>query len=159
MSGEFETSGTDEKSREDRLKEKFLAILSECASVIESCRQTPLNRATVYRWRHADPEFRKAWDEAVELGTDALEDEAIRRAHKGVRKPVYQQGRRVGTVREFSDTLLIFMLKARRPSKYKDRGHVELTGSNGAPIEIRASPSVDEFKQLPPEERIRLLRG
>jgi hypothetical protein len=36
-------------------------------------------------------------------GTDALEDEALRRA------------------KDKSDTLLIFLLKARRPEKYKDR--------------------------------------
>jgi hypothetical protein len=41
--------------------------------------------------------------------------EAWRRAVKGCRKPVYQGGQLVGYVREFSDLLLIFLIKAARP--------------------------------------------
>ena len=42
---------------------------------------------------------------------DALEAEARRRAVEGVRKPVFYQGVICGWVGEYSDTLLIFLLK------------------------------------------------
>ena len=84
-----------------------------------------ISRRTVYDWREGDAEFARAWDTAVDAGTDRLEDEALRRAAKGTLRPVYQGGKRVGTVREYSDTLLIFSLKGRRPEKYKDRTVVE----------------------------------
>jgi hypothetical protein len=51
----------------------------------------------MYKHRGNSEAFAGAWDDAVETGTDELEDEAFRRA------------------KEDSDTLLIFMLKARRP--------------------------------------------
>ncbi|HXF65635.1 MAG TPA: hypothetical protein VNK67_02905 [Burkholderiales bacterium] len=106
-------------------KAAFLEALAETANVTWACRAAGLPRRVAYEWREADRAFAKAWEEAVELGTDALEDEAIRRGHQGVDKPVYQGGRKVGTVREYSDTLLIFMLKARRPEKFKDRAEID----------------------------------
>jgi hypothetical protein len=39
--------------------------------------------------------------------------EAVRRAKDGYIKPVFHQGVKVGEVREYSDVLLMFMLKAR----------------------------------------------
>ncbi len=59
-----------------------------------------------------------------------LEAEARRRAVEGVRKPVYCRGEIVGTVKEYSDTLLIFLMKGARPEKYRDNVRVERTGPN-----------------------------
>lgn len=115
----------------------FLSVLSETASVTAASKATGLARSTWYRHRKSDTSFADAWDAALELGTDSLEDEAVRRAHEGTEKPVYQGGRMVGTVREYSDTLLIFMLKARRPEKFKDRVSQELMGKGGGPIETK----------------------
>lgn len=70
----------------------------------------------------------------MDLGSDALEDEAIRRASQGTLKPVFYQGVQCGEVREYSDTLMMFMLKARRPERFKERSATELTGKDGAPI-------------------------
>jgi hypothetical protein len=50
-----------------------------------------------------------------------LEDEAVRRAYEGVEKPVCQMGKEVGVIREYSDTMLIFLLKGLRPAKYRER--------------------------------------
>jgi hypothetical protein len=107
--------------RTPKRREAFLAALETTANVSRACRMAHLPRQCAYEWRDADEEFAKAWEEALERGTDALEDEAVRRAYQGVLKPVYQGGKKVGTVREYSDTLLIFMLKARRPEKFKER--------------------------------------
>lgn len=83
-----------------------------------------------------DPEFAEQVCQAVEAGTDVLEDEARRRAFEGVEKPVYQGGKLVGTVREYSDTLLIFLLNGRRPEKFRPLSRVEVTGARGGPVEI-----------------------
>jgi hypothetical protein len=45
---------------------------------------------------------------------------AIRRAYEGVERPVTVAGKRE-LVREYSDTLLIFLLKGLRPAKYRER--------------------------------------
>ena len=33
---------------------------------------------------------------------------------------MFHQGKEVGAIREYSDLLLIFMLKARRPARFRD---------------------------------------
>lgn len=119
-------------SRTPKRDEGFLAALRDGRSVTAACIDVGISRSTAYQWREDDKEFAKAWDEAVEEGTDLLEDEAQRRARDGTQKPVYQGGKKVGIVNEYSDTLLIFLLKARRRNKYGDK--IEATGANGGPL-------------------------
>jgi hypothetical protein len=111
----------------------FLETLSETAHVTKSAAAAGIPRRTVYNWRHDDEGFRRQWDEAVELGTDALVDEAVRRGKEGTLKPVYQQGMEVGSIREYSDTLLIFLLKARRP-EFRDTARVQVAGDPANPV-------------------------
>ena len=81
----------------------------------------------LYRWREHDAEFGLKELEARTQVADQLEAEAIRRAYKGVRKPVFQGGLLAGHVTEYSDALLMFMLKGLRPEKYRDRADVTVT--------------------------------
>jgi hypothetical protein len=85
-----------------------------------ACRAAGVGRATVYRLRDGDEKFAAAWDEAAEDGTVLLKLECRRRAVEGVDRPVFYKGQQVGTVKEYSDRLLIFLLKAARPEKYRD---------------------------------------
>ena len=78
--------------------------------------------------RAADVDFAARWDEAKRIGAEALEDEAVRRAARGVDEPVFHQGAQVGTVRKYSDTLAIFLLKGAMPEKYRDNAKLELAG-------------------------------
>lgn len=105
----------------------FLVKLAETCSVSRACVAARISRTTIYEWRDGNPEFAKSWDAALDVGVSGLEDEAIRRAYHGVVKPVYQKARRCGTIREYSDTLLIFLLKAHRPKRYRE--NVKITGS------------------------------
>ena len=59
------------------------------------------------------------------------------------RPPVYYQGKEVGQIRKFSDTLLIFLLKGARPETYRERH--EHTGKHGGPIQYEdVSQMTDE---------------
>ena len=106
------------------------------ANVSAACRMAGLPRSCVYDWRGADPEFAADWAAAVELGCDALEDEAVRRGCEGSLRPVFYRGKEVGAVREYSDTLLIFMLKARRPARFHDNYVLPQNDGNGDTIVI-----------------------
>lgn len=79
------------------------------------------SRTRVYELRKTDIAFAAAWDEAEEIATDRLEDEARRRAIEGVAEPLVSAGKLVRgddgqpiTVRRYSDNLLLALLKARR---------------------------------------------
>lgn len=106
--------------RTPKSEEAFLSALANGASVTLAGKSAGIGRSALYMWREDDKEFAKRWDSALESGTDLLEDEAKRRAVEGVKRPVYQGGECVGYVQEYSDTLLIFLLKGRRPEKYRD---------------------------------------
>ena len=97
-----------------------LTALSRSGNVRWSAERAKVGRTKVYEHRNADPVFAKAWDEATDNAIDTLEQEAWRRARDGTLKPIYQGGDKVGAVREFSDVLLIFLMKANRPEKYRD---------------------------------------
>nr|WP_263413504.1 DUF1804 family protein [Terriglobus aquaticus] len=88
-------------------------------------------RATAYQWRDADADFAEDWRKARAMGLEVLEDEALRRAYTGVDRPVYQGGKQVGSTREYSDTLLIFLLKGAKPETYRDNAKVEHAGGVG----------------------------
>ena len=66
-------------------------------------------------------EFARQWGDAIESGTDLMEDEAVRRAVHGVAEPIVTMGKvarnedgSIMTVQKYSDTLLVRLLIARR---------------------------------------------
>lgn len=106
----------------------FCAALAETCNVGKACAAVGVSRYTAYKWRKVVPDFAEAWDEAMKAGVLGLEDEAHRRAFEGTDEPVWHQGAQCGTVRKYSDTLAIFLLKAHAPEKYREHSKVELNG-------------------------------
>ena len=100
----------------------FLAAFSEMGVVKRACKVAGVGRSSHYDWMEASAEYREAFERAKEDAADSLEAEVYRRAVKGVKKPVgWYKGVAGGHVREFSDNLLMFQLKAMRPEKFRDR--------------------------------------
>jgi hypothetical protein len=120
-------------------RETFLAGLAAGWSITHAAKLAGRERRRFYDLRGRDEAFAVAWDEAIESGTEALEDEARRRAVDGWEENVYQQGELAGTVRRYSDGLLTFLLKGRRPEKYRDTAAVQL-GVNVRELHIAPDP-------------------
>lgn len=101
--------------------------------VANACKAVKIGRRTAYDWRDQDAEFANRWDDIVGASLDDLEQEAYRRAYHGVERPVFYQGAECGSIREYSDSVLMFILKAGRPEKYRDHykiehgGHIDVT--------------------------------
>jgi hypothetical protein len=104
----------------DEWEPLFLGAIQTGMSVKDAVLHAGVDITTPYRRRAHDPEFRRAWNEAGEVGTRLLEIEAARRAYHGTLKPVFFQGMQCGVIREYSDQLMTVLLKARRPAKYRD---------------------------------------
>ncbi len=122
--------------RTPKKQRKFLETLCETANVRLACQSASLSRSAVYHWRKSDSLFAEAWAEAMEIAADVLEAEARRRAYEGVEEPVgFYKGEPSATVRRYSDTLLIFLLKAARPEKYRDNLTAEIGGALGLHVE------------------------
>jgi transposase-like protein len=76
-----------------KCKRLFLESLRQGSSITRAAEHAGMgSRQTAYDWRSTDHDFSLAWDDAIESGTDRLEDEAYRRAHDGVAKPIVFQG-------------------------------------------------------------------
>lgn len=120
--GEFNLSKLTVKKRAE-----FLDYLRDGWSITAAAAKIRVSRQAVYALRKSDDEFAKEWDDAYESGTDLYEDEAKRRAIQGTEKPVFYQGEVVGHIKEYSDTLLIVALKARRPEKYRENIKQEIS--------------------------------
>ena len=65
-----------------------------------------------------------------------LEAEARRRAAIGVDEPVFYKGEVVGHIRKYSDTLLMFLLKAHWPEKFRENVSIDqrVSGRDGGPV-------------------------
>ena len=113
-----------------------------------------INRRIVYDWRQQDPDFEAELSKAAEIYVEKLEEEADRRGVEGVDKGVYYLGDKVATEKQFSDTLLIFRLKALAPDKYRERQ--EISGNIAhilvKEVEVRLTP-------IQREERLALNNG
>ena len=104
-----------------RRMRRFLGHLADTGNVSAACRLAKLDRRTAYQWRGADADFRRLWQEALDAAVDALEAEARRRAVEGVEHPHFHQGQVAGTVKRYSDALLMFLLRAHRPERFRER--------------------------------------
>jgi hypothetical protein len=110
----------------DEWRPKFLASLRNSGNVRAACLAAGIDRRTAYRNRDNSTEFAAQWDEALQDAIDALEAVAINRA------------------RTSSDTLLIFLLKAHRPEKYRETVRNEHSGPNGEPL-FKIYERTDDF--------------
>lgn len=115
----------------------FIEALAELGSVKAAARAVNMTPEGAYLLRrHPEGgEFRKAWEAALALGVQRLEDVAMERALHGVEVPVYHFGAVVGTRRVYNDRLLMFLLRNRSPKRFAadslknagaaTRGHLE----------------------------------
>ena len=113
----------------------FLATLRQSANVYLSCQAANVSRVAVYSYRHKSEKFAREWDNAIEEAVDHLEAVARQRALTT------------------SDLLMIFLLKAHRPAKYREVQRLEHTGPGGGPVVLSFAELVklarEEQKALP----------
>lgn len=112
----------------EKNKRAFLAAYAKCGSITEASNLAKIDRNRSAKWRKEDPEFLAAFEEAHEEACQRVEEEMRRRAVDGYDKPVFQGGKQVGVIREYSDTLLIFYAKGLMPDKYRERQSIEHSG-------------------------------
>jgi len=127
------------RARQVAAKRSFIAAFRDCASVKVACQLAKINRSTVSGWRKHDASFRALWEEVQDETAQSLEDEAVRRAYEGIKRPIYYRGKPLVIGRgknkrqvydvEYSDQLLIILLKRYRPHLYRETTNIEHSGS------------------------------
>ena len=126
----------------------FLAAYRETGNIKLACEAAQIGRSSHYRWRESDPDYAEEFERAKKDAVDVLEAEARRRAVEGWEEPVgWYKGQAGGTVRRFSDTLLIFLLKGLRPDVYRER------------VEVSGTLSKIDFGRMTDEQLARIAAG
>lgn len=110
-----------------KTKDTFLAQYAKVGNVAVACEKARIHRSTIHRWAEHDDEFAMRYEQAKNDYCDSLRNEISRRGRDGWIEPVYQEGRKVGSVRKYSDTLLIFQAKAHMP-EYREKVQLEQSG-------------------------------
>jgi hypothetical protein len=98
------------RTRTGKWQPLFLRALAKTPSVTFSARAAGVARRTVYAHREQNPEFREKWDDALNQSLDILEHKVYQRALKD------------------DAQLAMFMLKAHRPSVYRERTEMGIVG-------------------------------
>ena len=126
--------------RNDRtinLQKAFISAYAACASISQAARAAGVDHKRHYEWM-SDEAYRHAFDAVTDQAAQAVEDEAVRRAVEGVKRPMYYRGKQVRTGGrrgrtvyevEYSDTLLLALLKRFRPKFYREHTVTEVSGS------------------------------
>lgn len=129
-------------------KRAFLAAYAGLGAITKAAKVAGINRRSHQNWMDTEgPEgeaYREAFDVAKSEACESLELEARRRALYGVPKNVYYLGKKIETIKEYSDTLLIFLMKGAMPTKYRENQRIEHTGPEGGPIQLSAVQLSDE---------------
>lgn len=138
-----------------RIQNRILKKLEEGFSLIAAAKAGGIDRHTLCTWRNNEEAFDKACHEAIEGGTDQIEDVALGLAKKG------------------NGIVCLALLNARRPEKFRrdnknpegERAPVSFTLQIGSNT-IRASLAVPDAagSDVQPEGQVRqpstlLLRG
>ena len=121
-------------------KQKFLAKLQKTAgNVSKAAKAVGVSRSILYEHKSKDADFSKAWDNVIDDVVDAMEEELHRRSTKGVLEPVFYKGEMVAKIRKFSDPLLMFALKGKRPEIYRERFDVNQNVTGSLDLNIQAT--------------------
>lgn len=105
------TAEPTETRKKDAWHDRFLKVFEDSGIVTEAAKAAGVSKATVYRHRAEDEDFAARWAEVEEWSTEELEQVAYKRARDG------------------DTTLVIFLLKARRPEVYRESQYVEHGGT------------------------------
>lgn len=117
-------------------KVEFVVRLVENPSITAACKSLGISKPAINAHCFRYPLFSLLVKEAIATIREKIEDAAYERAVLGVEKGIWWQGERVGEERQFSDQLLITLLKANMPEKYNRPQGLEVSGPDGGPIEL-----------------------
>jgi hypothetical protein len=129
---------------------------------MRASRWAHVSREMHYRWMRNDPSYPSRFREAESMAAHRLEDEAVRRASEGVSRAVWHKGKIVGYETVCSDSLLMFLLKANNPEKFKERSEVTTVEWDGS-LDQLTTPQLerlrDQFRAIAEAGRLKQLEA
>lgn len=142
---------------DDDARDQYLQTLANTGLKLTAARRHNIPLRLVRSTYDTDPEFAAAFDDAMELFSESVEEELIRRAVHGVTEDVFSAGAMVGTKQVYSDGLLTSLIKKVNP-KYNEKTQAEVTITGGVLLTAAIPQTAEEWlasgteqaPQLPP---------
>ena len=144
---------------------EFIGELAATGSVERAAMAVYMSPSSAHRLRRSPgaEQFSAAWDIALQHAAQVLLDVAFERAFDGSTEPVFdKEGRRCGTRHRQNDRLMMFLLRAYMPERFRHahrdwRSPDEALPPAPAPMEevlrrIEPVPPAEPHKLLPPDE-------
>lgn len=126
-----------------RVRRAFLDLLATGYSVSAAATVAGVHRQRLYELRDRDAVFREEWQQAVEAGTDLLEQAAWEIATRGALEESFDEaGRLVSSRRRQDPATVRFLLASRRPAVYSERTRVDVSGRVDVEHAIAAGPVI-----------------
>ena len=114
-------------------KDILLDALAEGCTLKEAARRAEVASGTHYHWLKADPAYAAAYEFALQIRSDRMEEAAEIRAIHGYDEVTTIENSdgtsSVKTHHKYSDALLVLLLKAGNKDKFSDRAKLEVTGA------------------------------
>ncbi|RYD58828.1 MAG: hypothetical protein EOP60_02930 [Sphingomonadales bacterium] len=130
---------------------QFIETLADTACVHTAAAEAGMTARSAYSLRRAPggEAFAAAWEAAIHQGAHRLVDIAFERAMNGSDEPVFdKEGRRVGRRMRQNDRLLMFLLRAHLPERYR---HANRDGrAADAPLPPAPPPLMQAIERLSP---------
>lgn len=141
------------------LQREFVAHLAATGIVTSAARHIGRSMEALYKLRHRPGAegFARAWDRAVSLGVERLEDTALARAIEGAERAIVRGGEVVATERVHNEALVMFFLRTRLSERYAPSAHV----GPGDPLYERIRREVEDElrRELDSPERVAAVRA
>lgn len=129
----------------------FIAALADGGCVEQAAREVGMSVTSCYRLRRAPgaENFATAWDAAIAQAARQLVDIAFDRAIHGSNEPVFdREGNRVGRRMRQNDRLLMFLMRAYMPERFRNADRD--TRATGEPAAMGLPPIADALERLEP---------
>ncbi|MGQ2975599.1 MAG: hypothetical protein ACT6QT_07905 [Sphingopyxis sp.] len=115
----------------------FIEALADSGSVATAAQCVGMSESSAYRLRRAPgaEAFDRAWSAAIEAASKKLLDAAFERALVGTDEPIFDRdGNRVGRRLRQSDRLLMFLLRAYGPDRFREVGPDRIAAAAATPV-------------------------
>lgn len=156
---EFEWRPVPRRPRRDGwtpdVQRKFIEVLADTGLVSAAAHAVDMSEQSAFRLRRAPggESFARAWEAATSAAATRLIDVAFTRAIDGVDMPVFDRdGCRIGSKRQYSDRLMMFLLRAYRPDRFRHAHRDERAASEAPPPrDLPVAAAIQAMHPVPPE--------
>jgi hypothetical protein len=145
-SGKFpDAHGSGPTKFDDKARERYINFIRTHGNrPMLAARASGVHYTTTRVYLKNDPEFALLVEEALEEHAMLLEQEARRRAVEGVTEPIInREGEIVGEKQVYSDRLMLELLKANDPAKFREIKQLEVNHKGGVLLVSDQAPALD----------------